>query len=35
MVVPVDAPDGPIIHRMYNVLPTIEERIRRVSEDLR
>jgi hypothetical protein len=35
VVVPADAPDGEIIHRIYDVVPTIVERVRDVSKDLR
>lgn len=31
MIVPFDAPEGAIIHRMYDVLPTVIERIREIG----
>jgi general secretion pathway protein D len=34
MIVPFDAPEGKIIHRMYDVLPTVRERIGVVSGDI-
>ncbi len=34
MILPWDAPDGDIIVRMYNVLPSVEERLTSVSSEL-
>jgi len=32
MVVPVSAPDGPIVHRFYDVLPTFPDKIGQLQE---
>jgi len=32
MVVPVSAPDGPIVQRVYTVLPTFPEKVRQLQE---